>query len=163
MGRNKNPSRHVVQDEPEAPQPQKEEYAEPIQPAKAQGSFRPPQDTRLRKKYQVPPSARVRHTDPHWLIIRELTAEEMNDASKIAQTNSAKASQEVSKLALEAICRDPSGDSAWETINHAAAQHEIVWGQLSQKVRTLIAQGTKDVNVTSDEEDTYFLNSGEVL
>ncbi len=163
MGNKQKSPRHVVRYEVEQPPAPQEAHAKAIEAKPADGSFRPPPDKRLRKKYRVPSQTRVRDTDPYWLIIRELTADEMNDASKIASSNNVKASQEISKFALEAICRAPDGNSGWQTISHADGDHDMVWGKLSQKVRSLVAVGTRDINITTDAEDADFLTSGEVL
>lgn len=164
MGRQKNTNRHITREEPAGKDAPREEMAAPIVSEKAEGSFNPPQDQRLRKKYKVPTSCRARSTDPYWLIMRELTVSELSEAAKVAEAVSSTTSGfEVAKLGLEAICRDPAGVTGWQTINHAAAQHDEIWGRLSSKVRTLAVQGTKDINMTSDAEDEAFLESAEEL
>jgi len=121
-----------------------------------------PSDSRQRRKYKVPPKARLRDADPRFVIIRELSGSEIEQATKIAKSrDGATMGTEVAKLALDAIGRNKTS-AQMEKVEHDG-EHEILWDSFSNKVRTMIILAANKLNSSTDEEDADFFGSEEVV
>jgi len=125
--------------------------------------YKTPKDSRERRQYKIPKSARFRSTDPRWIIVRELTSGEMDSAAAIAKKLNVPLVNELTKLGIEAVCADPSGKTGWKTINHAEAEHETLWEHTTNKVRVLMAMSVQKLNNSTDEEDAAFFATEQVL
>lgn len=117
---------------------------------------------RVRRCYRIPQGARLHDDDPIWVVVRELTGGEIDDAVKIAGTHNRRTAMEMGKLALDQIGYGVEKTSI-KQIKHEEGEHELIWDLLSPKVRALVLQAAQRLNSTTDEEDTSFFDSEETL
>ena len=110
-----------------------------------------PEDNRPKSRFTIPESARDKTRDPRTVVLRELSADEMTLAQKLAGGNSAKFANEAVKLSLWAV--------DGRTVNRGDAEQEAYWSRWSSKVRLLLTNGFGRLHSTTSEEDSAFFDS----
>lgn len=103
----------------------------------------------FRQRFAVPPSARVRSTDPESFVIRELTQGEIYNARKAGGADRDKRIEEMAKTSITLI-----NDHAVDYF-----QADAAWGIWSTKIRSLATQAFNRIHTTTDEEDAAFFAS----
>lgn len=111
-----------------------------------------PSSSGVRKyEYTVPLHCRRAEKDPHILLIRELSADQEEDARRSAARAKAGNAIELAKASLYAVDE--------HVVNHGEFEADAYWSRFSSKVRQLVIYAYDDVHNVAPEVADGFLAS----
>lgn len=112
----------------------------------------PLNDGRLKQRFTIPASCRLKDSDPKTIVVHELTSGEVEDSAR-AITSQANLSSELAKRSI----REVDGRKvSYDVV-------EEMWARWSVKITVLVKQAVNKLHATSDEEDAAFFASAETI
>lgn len=101
--------------------------------------------------FTIPKSVRTSAGDPQEVTLKELTADQQQEADRLALGNRIKLGNELSKASLYAV--------DGKRVDHGEFESDVYWNRWSAKVRQLVIAGYGKIHNTDDAEDQSFFDS----